>query len=89
MIGEEKDMIYRTAKSDFESFVEHLNALIPEKVDETIPELPIKDLVSRSHAFFDPLLALHPVPPIAIKTWIASRCRRAVPAGVFDSKHEQ
>jgi hypothetical protein len=39
------DADYRQSKKDFDSFVESLTPLIAEK-DETIPELPPKDLVS-------------------------------------------
>ncbi|KAI5799380.1 hypothetical protein FPQ18DRAFT_93794 [Pyronema domesticum] len=43
----EHDSFYRAGKADFEKFVEYMNATIPERVDDTIPELPIKDLVFR------------------------------------------
>lgn len=39
------DPDYRAAKRDFETFVETLTSKIIDK-DSTIPELPIKDLVS-------------------------------------------
>lgn len=42
----EHDGLYKGAKSDFESFVESISKRIVENVDETIPELPLKDLVS-------------------------------------------
>ena len=42
MIGHDAD--YRTSKKDWETFVESLNEKIIEK-DDTIPELPVKDLV--------------------------------------------
>lgn len=42
----EHDGLYKGAKSDFESFVESISKKIVENVDETIPELPLKDLVS-------------------------------------------
>ncbi|KAF8540053.1 hypothetical protein BDD12DRAFT_51441 [Trichophaea hybrida] len=45
----EHDSIYRAGKSDFEKFVEHMNEAIPEHVDDTIPVLPVKDLVFRIH----------------------------------------
>ncbi len=38
------DADYRTSKKDFDTFVESLTEKIIEK-DETIPELPPKDLV--------------------------------------------
>ena len=38
------DADYRTSKRDFDTFVESLTEKIIEK-DETIPELPPKDLV--------------------------------------------
>lgn len=38
------DADYRTSKRDFDTFVESLTEKIIEK-DETIPELPSKDLV--------------------------------------------
>jgi hypothetical protein len=34
--------------------VEHMNATIPEHVDDTIPELPVKDLVSIRPLFSEP-----------------------------------
>lgn len=40
------DADYRQAKSDFDTFVESLTDKIIEK-DDTIPELPPKDLVCR------------------------------------------
>ena len=39
------DADYRQSKKDFDSFIERLTEKIIEK-DETIPELPPKDLVS-------------------------------------------
>lgn len=39
------DPDYRTAWNDFTSFVEALSEKVSE-ADETIPELPVKDLVS-------------------------------------------
>ncbi|KAJ5427395.1 hypothetical protein N7465_002465 [Penicillium sp. CMV-2018d] len=42
------DPDYRTAKKDFETFVESLTPKIAE-VDATVPELPVKDLVFRIH----------------------------------------
>lgn len=39
------DADYRAAKKDWETFVETLTDKIVEK-DSTIPELPVKDLVS-------------------------------------------
>jgi hypothetical protein len=47
----EHDSFYRAGKADFEKFVEYMNATIPERVDDTIPELPIKDLVSMHISF--------------------------------------
>lgn len=47
-ITTEHDGLYKGAKSDFESFVESASKRIVEIVDETIPELPLKDLVSVS-----------------------------------------
>lgn len=41
----EHDGLYKAAKSDFESFVESTSKEIVENVDDTIPELPLKDLV--------------------------------------------
>lgn len=46
VITTEHDGLYKGAKSDFESFVESTSKIIVEIVDETIPELPLKDLVS-------------------------------------------
>lgn len=40
------DADYRNSKKDWDSFVESLTQKIIEK-DDTIPELPVKDLVSR------------------------------------------
>lgn len=51
----EHDSAYRAGKSDFEKFVEHINAAMAERVDDTIPELPIKDLVSTTDTC-DPFL---------------------------------
>ena len=50
------DADYRQSKSDFDSFVECLTEKIAEK-DETIPELPPKDLVysPKSHPNYRPL----------------------------------
>ncbi|KAJ5731604.1 uncharacterized protein N7483_006112 [Penicillium malachiteum] len=42
------DADFRAAKKDFETFVETLSGKITE-VDETIPELPMKDLIFRIH----------------------------------------
>jgi hypothetical protein len=42
------DKDYRVAKKDWDTFVESLTAKFMEK-DETIPELPAKDLVCRPH----------------------------------------
>lgn len=42
------DVDYRKSKKDWDSFVEALNEKLAEK-DETIPELPAKDLVSICH----------------------------------------
>ncbi|EFE39517.1 conserved hypothetical protein [Trichophyton verrucosum HKI 0517] len=42
------DVDYRKSKKDWDSFVEALNEKLAEK-DETIPELPAKDLVSIYH----------------------------------------
>ncbi|KAI5816559.1 hypothetical protein BZA77DRAFT_312341 [Pyronema omphalodes] len=47
----EHDSFYRAGKADFEKFVEYINATIPERVDDTIPELPIKDLTYFSAAW--------------------------------------
>lgn len=47
------DADYRTSKRDFDTFVESLTEKIIEK-DETIPELPAKDVVCR----FDKILLL-------------------------------
>ena len=52
----EHDSTYRAGKSDFEMFVEHINAAMAERVDDTIPELPIKDLVS---PFFLSIFSFH------------------------------
>lgn len=43
----ENDGAYRAAKSDFEAFVEKVTAVMIEDVDATIPELPLKDVVSQ------------------------------------------
>ncbi|KZF20935.1 hypothetical protein L228DRAFT_249779 [Xylona heveae TC161] len=40
------DADYRTSQNDFNSFIEHLTEKIIEK-DETIPELPVKDIIFR------------------------------------------
>lgn len=42
------DADYRTAKKDWDSFCESLTEKIIEK-DDTIPELPVKDVVRRAH----------------------------------------
>lgn len=47
----EHDGLYKAAKSDFESFVESTSKEIVESVDDTIPELPLKDLVCVLLAF--------------------------------------
>jgi hypothetical protein len=46
----ERDSVYRAAKADFETIVGRLSEAIPQHVDDTIPELPNKDLVG-SHFF--------------------------------------
>lgn len=46
---------FRTSEKDFDSFAEALTEKIIE-IDETIPELPIKDIVG--HAVFPSLLVL-------------------------------
>lgn len=43
--GIDNEMLYRTAKQDFDSFVEKLSQKIVKEVDTTVPELPLKDLV--------------------------------------------
>ncbi|KAF8453029.1 hypothetical protein BGX38DRAFT_1180511 [Terfezia claveryi] len=43
----ENEILYRTAKQDFESFIEKLSQKIIEEVDTTVPELPLKDLIFR------------------------------------------
>lgn len=43
----ENELLYRTAKQDFESFIEKLSQKIVEEVDITVPELPLKDLIFR------------------------------------------
>jgi hypothetical protein len=43
------DKDYRNSQKDFEAFVEKLTEMVIER-DDTIPELPMKDLV-RLHAF--------------------------------------
>ncbi|KAI5778722.1 hypothetical protein EDC01DRAFT_331547 [Geopyxis carbonaria] len=45
----ENDPLYRAGKADFEKFVESVNEEMAQKVDDTIPELPVKDLVFRIH----------------------------------------
>ncbi|KAI5846204.1 hypothetical protein BZA05DRAFT_476299 [Tricharina praecox] len=43
------DAVYRAGKADFDKFVDSMTAAMPERVDDTIPELPVKDLVFRIH----------------------------------------
>lgn len=50
VIATEHGGLYQGAKSDFESFVGSTSKRIMEIVDETIPELPLKDLVSVSYS---------------------------------------
>jgi len=41
----ENEVLYRSAKQDFDSFIEKLSQKVVEEVDKTVPELPLKDLV--------------------------------------------
>ncbi|KAI5851277.1 hypothetical protein DFP73DRAFT_536599 [Morchella snyderi] len=43
----ENSGLFKGAKSDFESFIEILSKSIIAEVDDTIPELPLKDLIFR------------------------------------------
>ncbi len=48
----ENDTAYRTAKSDFDSFVEGMTSALSKHVDDTIPtELPLKDLVGHNSRY--------------------------------------
>jgi Conserved hypothetical protein (DUF2461) len=47
------DPDYRASLEDFKSFIEKLSEKIIE-IDDTIPELPLKDLVSPLHHFIQP-----------------------------------
>lgn len=41
------DAEFRQAEKDWHSFVEKLTEKLVEEVDDTIPELPVKDVVFR------------------------------------------
>lgn len=45
-VPKDHDSLFRAAKQDFERLVEKISDKIIEEIDQTVPELPLKDLVS-------------------------------------------
>lgn len=79
----EHDGLYKAAKSDFESFVESTSKDIVGSVDDTIPELPLKDLVGVLCFVLLANNAFLFLPPRTAHVWTTTPCYSPVKFPVF------